>query len=136
MAKMINTKKVINYWFGSAEHNYETSKFLLKGKRNPECLFFCHLMIEKVLKALVVQQTKTHAPHTHQLVNLAKLAKIDLSSDQINDLTTITEFNIATRYNEVKFDFYKKSTKVYTEKYFAISKKLYLWLKKQIFQKK
>lgn len=132
----IDTKKVINYWLTTAEHNYETAKFLLRGKRYPECLFFCHLMIEKVLKALVIQQTKTHAPHIHKLVDLAKLAKIDLSPEQIENLTIITEFNIAARYNEIKFDFYKRCTKSYTEKYFLISKDLYLWLKKQLSLKK
>lgn len=132
----INFKKVIKYWLATAEHNYETAKFLLKGRRYPECLFFCHLMIEKVLKALIVHRTKTHAPYTHKLVDLAKLAKIDLSPKQINDLTIITGFNIAARYNEIKFGFYKKCTKVYTEKYFSISKKLYLWLKKQLSPKK
>lgn len=132
----INTKKVIEYWLITAEHNYGTAKFLFKGKRYPECLFFCHLMIEKTLKALVIYQTRTHAPHIHKLVDLAKFAKLDLSSNQINDLTTITEFNIAARYNGIKFSFYKKCTKTYTEKYFLISKKLYLWLKKQFCLKK
>ena len=136
MAKGINIKKVIKYWLTTAEHNYGTAKFLLKGERHPECLFFCHLMIEKNLKALIVQRTKTHAPYTHKLVDLARLAKIDLSTEQIDALTIITEFNIAARYNEFKFDFYKRCTKAYTKKYFLISKKLYLWLKKQFSLKK
>jgi HEPN domain-containing protein len=132
----VNIKKIINYWTVTAEHHYKTAKFLLKGKRYPECLFFCHLMIEKILKALIVQRTKTHAPHIHILVDLAKLAKIDLSPEQIDQLTTITEFNIAARYNEIKFNFYKRCNKTYTERYFTISKNLYLWLKKQLSQKK
>lgn len=132
----INTKEVIKYWVASAEDDYGTANFLFKGKRYPQCLFFCHLMIEKILKALVVQETKTHAPYTHKLVDLAKLAKIDLSPQRIDDLTTITEFNIAARYNEIKFKFYKMCTEEYTEKYFLISEKLYLWLKKQLFQLK
>lgn len=136
MARKINTKKVIKYWLASAEHNYKTAKFLLKGKRYPDCLFFCHLMIEKILKALVIQQTKTHAPYTHKLVDLTKLAKIGLSLEQIDFLTTVTEFNIAARYDEVKFDFHKRCTKSYTEKYFLISKKLYLWFKEQLSPKK
>jgi len=132
----INTKKVITYWIETAEHNYKTSNFLLKGKRYPECLFFCHLMIEKILKASVVKETKTHAPYTHNLAVLAKLAKIKLSKQQLINLTTITEFNIAGRYNEYKYNFYKKSSKIYTEKYFQISKNLYLWLKDQFLLKK
>lgn len=132
----INTKKIIDYWITTAEHNYNTAKFLFKGRRYPECLFFCHLMIEKILKALVVKHTKLHAPHTHKLVRLAGLANINLTTKQFENLTTITEFNIATRYYEIKFDFYKKCTRAYTEKYFLISQELYLWLKEKIYLKK
>ncbi|MGB2762760.1 MAG: HEPN domain-containing protein [Minisyncoccales bacterium] len=128
----LNIKKVINYWIKSSEYDFETAKFLFRGKRYSECLFFCHLMIEKTLKALAVKTIKTHAPYTHQLVDLAKIAKIDLGEEQIDYLTEITEFNIAARYDAYKFDFYKRCTKSYTEKYFKISKNLYLWLKKQL----
>lgn len=79
----INTKKIIEYWVITAEHNYNTAKFLLKGRHYPECLFFCHLMIEKILKALVVKRTKSHALHTHRLVQLARLANVDLTNEQL-----------------------------------------------------
>lgn len=128
----LDTKKIIAYWLITAEHNYQTAKFLFKGGHYPECLFFCHLMIEKILKALAVKQTRSHAPYTHKLVRLAGLASIKLTAQQSENLTTITEFNITTRYYEVKFNFYKKCTKAYTEKYFLISQKLYLWLRKKV----
>jgi HEPN domain-containing protein len=136
MEEKINIKKVVDYWFDSAEDNYQTARYLLKGERYPDCLFFCHLMIEKILKALVVEGTKTHAPYIHKLVDLAKSAKIDLSSEQIENLTTITEFNIAARYDAVKYDFRKKATKEYAEKYFSISEQIYLWLKEKLCQQK
>lgn len=132
----IKVQKVINYWIKGARHDFETAEFLFKGKRYPECLFFCHLMIEKTLKALAVKTIKVHAPYTHQLVDLAKIAEINLTEERIDSLTEITEFNIAARYDAYKFDFYKRCTKTYTEKYFIISKELYLWLKKQFYQKK
>ena len=93
-------------------------------------------MLEKLLKGLVVQKTKTHAPYIHKLVDLAKIAKIELSEEQISYLTEITEFNIAGRYDAYKFDFYKRCTKAYTEKYYKISKDLYIWLNKQLYPKK
>lgn len=40
MKNRINAKKVINYWEKSAEQDYETAKFLFKGKRYSACLFF------------------------------------------------------------------------------------------------
>lgn len=35
---------------------------------NHYVLFFCHLYLEKLLKALVVQTTGSHAPRTHNLL--------------------------------------------------------------------
>ena len=129
------SKRIVDYWQTGAKSNYKTAEFLYEGKRYSDSLFFCHLMLEKILKGLVVKQIKTHAPYIHQLVDLAKLAKLELTEEQIENLTEITEFNIAGRYDAYKFAFYKKCTKQYTEKYFEISKELYLWLKKQ-YQKK
>lgn len=131
MKEKINIKKVVDYWKTGAEYNYETAEFLYKGKRYSDCLFFCHLMIEKILKGLVVKRTKTHAPYIHKLVDLAKLAGLGLTKDQTEQLTEITGFNIAGRYDSAKFNFYKRCDKNYAEKYFTVSKKLYLWLKKQ-----
>ncbi|MBU2579115.1 HEPN domain-containing protein [Patescibacteria group bacterium] len=125
-------KKVIDYWKEGAENNYQTAKFLYKGKRYSDCLFFCHLMLEKILKGLVVANIKTHAPHTHKLVDLAKRAEIKLTKNQIDYLTEITEFNIAGRYDNIKQEFYKKCAKKYTEKYFKICEELYLWLRKKL----
>jgi HEPN domain-containing protein len=94
-------------------------------------VFFCHLSLEKLLKKLVVIKTKTHAPFTHELDLLAEKTEINLTQEQIKELKIINTFNIRARYDDIKFSFYKKCTKFYTEKYFNIFLKLYVWLKKQ-----
>jgi len=126
----INFKKVVDFWNESAQNNFETAEFLFNGKKYADCLFFCHLAIEKALKGLVVKETKTHAPYSHNLVDLARLANLQLDEQKIDYLIEITGFNIAGRYDDYKLGFYKKCDKSYTEKYFKISKEIYLWLKK------
>jgi len=132
---MSTLEKQIDYWKKSAERNWKTAQSLLKLKHYDFCLFVCHLTLEKLLKGLIVKRTNKAAPYTHYLEELAKLAKLNLIKEQIDRLKIITNFNIAGRYDDVKFAFYKKCTKEYTKKYFDISKELYLWLKKQ-YQKK
>ncbi|MCK4745253.1 HEPN domain-containing protein [Candidatus Parcubacteria bacterium] len=78
MKQEINIKKVVDYWKTEAERNYKIAEFLYEGKKYSDCLFFCHLMLEKILKGLVVKQTKTHAPYIHELDTLAIKINFDL----------------------------------------------------------
>lgn len=135
MKQELNVEEIINYWLKGAERNFDTAKFLYKGGRYSDCLFFCHLMLEKLLKGLVAQKTKQHAPYLHELDILAKKTEVSLTDLQIEQLKIISTFNIAARYDNIKEYFYKKATKSYTEKYFNISKELFLWLKKQYLKK-
>jgi len=127
--------KQIDYWKKSADHDWKTALDLFKTKHYDACLFFCHLTLEKILKGLVVEHTNQPAPYIHDLANLAITANLTLSKEQIDNLRIITTFNISGRYDNEKFAFYKSCTKEYTERYLNISKKLYLWLKRQ-YQKK
>lgn len=54
--------KTIAYWAESSAYDLETGATLLRSKKYPYALFFGHLAIEKILKALVVKHTGTHAP--------------------------------------------------------------------------
>ncbi len=132
---MNDINKQIAYWKKSAERNWKSAQGLLKLKHYDACLFFCHLTLEKLLKGLAVKRTSEPAPYIHDLENLALIAKLPVNEEQIKNLKIITGFNIGGRYDNAKFAFYKQCTKIYTEKYFNISKELYLWLKKQ-YQKK
>lgn len=124
-------KKQINYWIISAKRNWLTALDLFRTTHYDACLFFCHLTLEKVLKAFFVKKTKKSAPYVHNLEQLAQVAGLDLTDNQILSLRTITTFNIAGRYDEEKFAFYKKCTKDFTSRHLRMAKELYLWLRKE-----
>lgn len=69
-------KKLIAYWREEAEHSWSIVPSLFEKKNFPESLFFAHLTLEKLLKALVVHKTQTHAPLIHDLARLSDYAKI------------------------------------------------------------
>lgn len=126
----------IQYWLESSKKDFEVAQNLFKSKYYPQCLFFCHLSVEKLLKAIVVKVSKDYPPYTHGLRRLAEFGKIELSSEQKEILDKIFTFNIAGRYADAKLEFYKKyNKKQYAQKYLKITKDLLLWLKKE-FQKK
>ena len=91
-----------NYWIEEAKEDLITANALLKTKRYLECGFFCHLAMEKILKALIFKRTKKFPPKSHNLILLAKksgiLAELD---EQIKELIVDLQiFNIEGRYPE------------------------------------
>ena len=70
--------KTVQYWKEGAAYDLETGKTLLESRRFPYALFFGHLALEKILKALLVKTTKEHAPFTHSLTFLASKIKIEI----------------------------------------------------------
>jgi len=128
----MNINTIKEFWIKSAAEDLKTAESLFASKRYHHCLFFCHLFIEKLLKALVVKNTKEPSPYGHNLLSFAKLSGIKFSQEQLDYLAEITAFNIEGRYDDYKFSFYKKATREYAMHYLEQSKKFYLWLKKQL----
>lgn len=110
-------RQLIAYWFGNAESKLAVMETLYKNKKYSDALFFGHLALECILKAIVVQATKDHAPRTHNLTRLAELGKLTLTLEQKKFLAQVNEFNLQARYPDVKFMFYKQCTKKFTDRY-------------------
>lgn len=125
-------KKIIKYWQKTAEHDYATMIGLFKIKRYSDSLFFGHIVLEKILKAHVVDATKKEPPYIHDLARLCVIGNLALSKDEIDLLNIVNDFNIRCRYPEHKLSFYKKCTREYTEKYLDEIIKLYKKLCQEI----
>ena len=69
---------------------------LYKNKKNSYCLFFGHLIIEKLLKSLYAKNNKgaPHAPKTHLLLFLTEKCNLEVSEEQVKKLQVIDTFNI------------------------------------------
>lgn len=123
---------IVEYWIKSSEEDYKSAEGLLSLGRYVHSLFFCHLTVEKILKAIVVKNTGEQAPYEHNLYVLSRLTSIEFSKEQLDLLDETNTFNIKGRYDDYKFKFYTKATKEYSEEYFKKTTDLYIWLKKQI----
>lgn len=128
----MNTQKIIDYWLKSAEKDLEVAASLFNSKHYLYSLFFDQLVAEKALKALVVKTTGKHARRTHQLLELAKVAKIPLKDSEVDFLDRLTSFNLEARYPDFKLSAYKKATPLLAKAYLTKTKQLFLWLKNQI----
>ncbi len=88
----------IAYWTTGAQEDFDAAESLLEKGHLRHCLFFAHLAIEKVLKALVVRETKKEPPKIHNLIRLAKLAELQLDQDRENLLREFGQYQLEGRY--------------------------------------
>ncbi len=122
----MDIKAIVEYWVRSAEEDYKPAQSLFSSGYYTHCLFFCHLVIEKILKAIIVKRTGALAPYEHNLSLLAEKTRILFLKEQLDLMDEINTFNIRGRYDDFKFEFHKKATKEYTEKYLQETTHLYL----------
>jgi HEPN domain-containing protein len=108
--------ELINYWLDGSICDFKTISNLIKSKDYHWALFIGHLVIEKILKAIYVKKIDSTPPKIHNLVSLASKCELILDEKIIDNLDIITTFNIATRYPDIKNNFYQKCDKEYAEK--------------------
>ena len=122
---------LMEYWLNSSEEDYNVMKYLYSGKKNSYCLFFGHLVIEKLLKGLYAKNNEEN-PYTiksHNLLALAEKCNLDLTDEQVEKLQIITQFNISARYDDHKESFNRKCTDEYTSEQIKNIEEVRTWLK-------
>ena len=133
MAKeKLDIENIKSYWISEAEDALNITRHLFETKDYSYALFFGHLALEKMLKALYVHNCKKHAPPIHNLQRLAKLAGLSLDEDKIEKLILISSFNIEARYPDIKRSFREKCTEEFTSDQIQIIKEIFKWLKEMI----
>lgn len=107
--------ELIQYWISSAQDDLVALRTMFDARNYVYALFFGHLYLEKLLKALIVQHTLAQAPYGHRLRTLAEKAELELAPDQILFLERVNEYNIAARYPDWKFEFKKRCTREFCQ---------------------
>jgi HEPN domain-containing protein len=126
-------KDHIQYWLDSAEHDWDTAENLFSAGKYDWCLFIGHLVLEKILKAIFVQDNDNKLPpKTHNLIKLAENTRLVLTEDQLLFLDEINDFNLEVRYPQFKNEFHKRCTQAFTERYFKQIERTAKWLRSQI----
>jgi len=127
----MNYKGLIAHWINSSDKDFDIVELLFKNKEYSHCLFFGHLVIEKLLKALYAKShpKEPYAPKSHNLLYLASKCNLELDENTENRLEHITEFNLSTRYDDERLIFHKQCTAEFTTAQVDIIKELRKWLK-------
>lgn len=94
----MNIEKQIDYRQGTAASDIDTAEILLSKGKILYGLFFCHLSIEKLLKAHFVKANAHFAPKSHDLSYL--LSKTTLVMDEADEafLPVLMKYLLEGRY--------------------------------------
>ena len=125
-------EKLIHFWTSEADEALKVADHLVEKEDFSYALFFGHLALEKMLKALYVKEQRDHAPPIHNLVRLAKIAGIEIDEQAESDLVIITAFNIESRYPDFKSSFRKKCSKQFTTTQMETIRGYFKWLKSRL----
>lgn len=132
----MDIQKVIQYWLEGAQKDLMACKHLYENKDYPQCLFWGHLVLEKILKGIIVKEKNQQAPYSHDLVFLASKTKLQLNKEKRDQLNEIATFNQFGRYDNEMINFLQKCTPEYTKKYFNKIQQLSTWLMEYFHSKK
>ena len=128
----MNKKQIVDYWKTEAEESLRVARHLFEKKDYSYALFFGHLAVEKIIKAIFMENTNQDVPRSHNLLRLAKAAQIETTDQQKLDLVRITAFNLEVRYPDYKRDFRKKCTFEFSEIELQKIQEVFLWLKSML----
>ena len=119
----------IEYWVKLAEDDLETAEYLMKGKRYLHALFWCHLLVEKICKALWIKNNQENVPpKIHNLLRILDLAEIIYDGEQEDLLGLLNKFQLEGRYTTEITKINSSLTEIFAENLFSETKKIRLWL--------
>ena len=128
-------EKLVQYWNMTAKHDYIVMMSLFKLRHYSDSLFYAHIVLEKMMKALAVKKTGKQAVYTHNLLFLAEQAKLKLDENQGVFLDQINHFNVNARYPDIKLGIYKMCTPEFTKKYIDQVKSFFNYLCQKLTEK-
>lgn len=128
----MNQGQLIDFWVTEAEESLTVAAHLFEKADYSYSLFFGHLAIEKIVKALFVKNIGQDVPRSHNLLRLASAAKVVLTEQQRRELIRITAFNLEARYPDHKREFRKKCTVGFTEIELEKIKEVFAWLRSML----
>ncbi len=128
----MDTDKIKKFWIEEAVEALTVANHLFEKEDYSYALFFGHLAVEKILKALYVVKRKEQAPYIHNLYRLAEMIQLSLTDSRKDQLIKFTAYNLESRYPGEKRSFREKCDQEFTQKELAEINEVFQWLKSML----
>ena len=109
---MMTKEQYIDYWIDTAQNDWITVEAMFTANRYLHCLFWAHLVLEKLAKAhWVKNHSENITPKVHNIVWLLEESKVEITTEHITFLEVFNRFQLSTRYP----DYLRKIDKLCTK---------------------
>ncbi|MEO5569423.1 MAG: HEPN domain-containing protein [Bacteroidia bacterium] len=126
---MMTKEDYISFWKESSAMDWSSSEDLFITKHYLQSLFFAHLALEKLCKAIWVKyNANDHPPRIHNLVYILKQTEIEINDNQLDALILLNDFQLEGRYPDYKLKIYKMCDEETTQKFLIMANEIKLWL--------
>lgn len=126
---MGDSDKQVEYWRSGAFDDLESARILIDKNRFLHGLFFCHLVLEKIIKAHVVKNSSDYAPRSHNLIYLSQKAGLTLEEDDEIFLGILMKYQLQGRYPDYNPILPGKAKVI---EYLNYTEKLLIWLERKL----
>lgn len=111
----------IEYWRSESEENRAFAQRLLDSTDWVYALFFFHLTLEKLFKAVWVKDNIDNVPpRTHDLQHLHNQTNLNLNAEDYAYLAVISSWNLETHYPDYKRKIYQRTDERFARKQLEI----------------
>ncbi len=116
-------------WARLAEEDLQAAKFVLKDSLFRPSIFHCQQSLEKLLKAIWIEQKEEgYPPREHNLNVLAQLVGLKLTKEQIEFFDDRSKQYTPSRYGDVLVDYSLEEA----ENYYQTTLEQFEWLRQHL----
>lgn len=130
---MKSKKEHIEFWLNQASDDWSAVDTLYQGKKYLQSLFFAHLVIEKICKALWIKHNESNVPpRAHNLLQLISATPIILNDERSEFLLRLNRFHLEGRYPDYLTKLHSICNMSFTTGIIEETNNLRLWLLEKV----
>jgi HEPN domain-containing protein len=119
----------IIYWAKQVDDDFDCANVLFQANHFAQSLFWAHLALEKLTKALWIKKNDGNTPpFVHNLLRLITQTNEHFSEEQLQFINEMNSFQIKGRYPDYAESLERTITKEICEEYLTETKKMILCL--------
>jgi HEPN domain-containing protein len=122
----------INYWVDNSDYDLQTAEAMHSSGRYAYTAFMCQQALEKIIKAVYLQENSQEAPRSHSLVYLVGLLKSPASENHLSLLSELSSYYIEGRYPTYKEKIASLVNCERSKHFLAKTREVFQWLKSRI----